>query len=55
MKEEVLQHLTARDLAAVAWTCKDFAWRVRSNRHSARALTVPAGAVMFGEGWGRYG
>lgn len=48
LKEAVLAHLTGRDLAQVAWTCKDFAWRVRSTRNSTRALTIPAGELCAG-------
>jgi hypothetical protein len=47
-QEVVLSHLTGRELAAAAWTCRDFAWRVRSNRHSARTLTIPAGGCGSG-------
>jgi hypothetical protein len=43
VKEQVLSHLSARDLAVAARTCRDFAGRVRAVRLSAKTLVIPAG------------
>ncbi|KAJ9527840.1 hypothetical protein QJQ45_000411 [Haematococcus lacustris] len=46
VRERILSHLSARELAAAAATCQDFASRVRCMRLSARALTLPTGASL---------
>ncbi len=43
IREAVLSYLTARDLARIAWTCRDFAARVRHGRVNARSLVIPTG------------
>lgn len=43
LQEAILSHLTSKELANVAWTCRDFAWRVKSNRDLLRTLVIPAG------------